>query len=154
MGTDPHRRRPPFDANSAPARLVKALAIPGKTGFTSFGKVDLPFHAPVSQQSTKTRRHSSTGLEFHDHQENSFTSSPPNPEKNLHSPAPKKKLSFPFFSRLCPANSALSNLDIFFLQIYVPDYNLQIVNAVLSASFTNVSAIVAHLPVQLRANVK
>lgn len=109
MGTDPHRRRPPFDANAAPARLVKALAIPGKTGFTSFGKVDLPFHAPVSQQSAKTRRHSSTGLEFHDHQENSFTTPlPPQPPSNpTHSPTqsnpplpcPEKKSHLvPFFS--------------------------------------------------------
>lgn len=98
MGTDPHRRRPPFDANAAPARVVKALAIPGKTGFTSFGKVDLPFHAPVSQQSAKTRRHSSTGLEFHDHQENSFTPLHPPPSLTLHSPTLKKKSSCPFFS--------------------------------------------------------
>lgn len=100
MGTDPHRRRPPFDANAAPARVVKALAIPGKTGFTSFGKVDLPFHAPVSQQSAKTRRHSSTGLEFHDHQENSFTPLHPPPSQTFHSPTPEKKKKshlVPFF---------------------------------------------------------
>lgn len=116
MGARPHWRKPPFDANAAPAWVVKALAIPGKTGFTSFGKVDLPFHAPVSQQSAKTRRHSSTGLEFHDHQENSFNHPPPPhpaPRPSPHSAPEKKSSCLFFFPKLCPANSAASILSIF-----------------------------------------
>lgn len=72
MGTNLHRQVHSMQMLHLP-RVVKAFAISVKTGFTSFGKVDLPFHAPVSQQSVKTRRHSSTGLEFYDHQENDFT---------------------------------------------------------------------------------
>lgn len=68
-----HQSPGPFDANAAPAMSCKGFAISVKTGLTSFGKVDLPFHAPISQQSIKNRRHSSTGFEFYDHQENTFT---------------------------------------------------------------------------------
>lgn len=72
MGTKLHRRVHSMQMLHLPW-VVKAFAISVKTGFTSFGKVDLPFHAPVSQQSVNTMRHSSTGLEFYDHQENDFT---------------------------------------------------------------------------------
>ena len=53
--------------------LWKLLQFQWKQGSHHLEKVDLPFHAPVSQQSVKTRRHSSTGLEFYVHQENDFT---------------------------------------------------------------------------------
>lgn len=75
--------------------VVKAFAISVKTGFISFGKVDLPFHAPVSQQSVKTRRHSSTGLEFLR-----------SPRKRLH---PPKSNPFPVrFSYFVPHVSMLT----------------------------------------------
>lgn len=70
--------------------VSKAFAISVKTGFSSFGKVDLPFHAPVSQKSVNTWRHSSTGLKFYDRQENDFRA---------------KKSSFPYLLfLLCPPN--------------------------------------------------
>lgn len=88
--------------------VVKACAISVKTGLTSFGKVDLPFHAPVSQQSVKTRRHSSTGLEFYDHQENGFT---------------PKKSSFPYLLFLvCPLNIDVNCLFIDSKYITVQDH--------------------------------
>lgn len=87
MGTNLHRQVHSMQMLHLP-RVVKAFAISVKTGFASFGKVDLPFHAPVSQQSVKTWRHSSAGLEFYDHHKNDFT---------------PKKSSFPYLlSLLCP----------------------------------------------------
>lgn len=71
MGTNLHRQVNSMQMLNLPW-VVKAFEISVKTGFTSFGKVDLPFHAPVSQQSEKTWRHSSTGLEFYNHQKNDF----------------------------------------------------------------------------------
>lgn len=104
----------------------------------------MPFHAPVSQQSAKTRRHSSTGLEFHDHQENTFTAPP-----LLRCPEKKVILSSFFFSQLCPGNSAINNLHN--LQIYVAEYALtQRENAVLY--FPKSPAIMANQTVQPRAS--
>lgn len=91
MGTDPHWRRAPFHANAAPARVVKALAIPGKTGFTPFGKGRLAISRtsiPAIRKDPET---------FLDRIRISRS-----PGKHFHSPAPpllppKKKSSCLFF---------------------------------------------------------
>lgn len=86
---------------------VKSFTVSVKTVFTSFGKVDLSFHAPVSQQSVKTRTHSAIGLEFFDRREKGSTP----PKKVISRPSPLPQFAAGIFDVNCPCIHVLGHDD-------------------------------------------